>query len=578
MRELKYFEILKELKKLKEHQAEGVTLKIRIISNIIVHQLCEILEYGLLMEGVNAQIILGDYDNIVQDAAKSSTEEIVIIFWEAANITDGFQYKIESMSESAQFEYADKLRQEMKMVFNALDKHKLVIMNRFHAYPFNSVVIHQSKYTRFIQSINEWIESNIPVNFSLAGSESVIASIGFERAFDLRNYFSSKALYTIDFFKTYVYEILPLLTSKTGKVKKVLVLDCDNTLWDGIIGEDGMDGIKMSSKDKGGLPFEAVQYQLLDLAKKGVILCLCSKNNPKDIEEVLNEHPDLVLKEEYIVDKKINWEDKETNIRALARELNLGLDSFVFIDDSDFEVNFIKDRIPEVVVYQVPKKTYQYPGLISQIARLFNAEVATKEDRNKIEQYKSQVLREELKDKTHSVEEYIKSLGIVLTIYQNDPKLIPRMAQLTQKTNQFNLTTKRYSEQEIINMLDDEAFDLFALKVEDKYGDSGITGLAIVKKDENKATIDTFLMSCRIIGRNIEYRFMDEIVRQVDLDSLLGTYAKTMKNEQVERFYDQLGFQLIDAQEGNRNYQINRKDYPFHKEYDFIKITNGKSS
>jgi FkbH-like protein len=364
-----------------------------------------------------------------------------------------------------------------------------------------------------------------------------------------------------------------------GKSKKALLLDCDNTLWKGVIGEDGMEGIKMSENDKLGVFFHEVQQIAIALFKQGIILGLCSKNNLQDVQEVLDNHQDVVLKDEYITIKKVNWEDKATNIRAIAKELNIGLDSLVFMDDSDFEVNLIREQLPEVIVLHVPKKLYEYPGYVSANLGLFFHASSTKEDRDKAKMYKENFQREDAKKQFDGIEDYLQSLEIELIIYKNDLSKVDRMAQMTQKTNQFNLTTHRYSESDMIRFIEKENKDLYCFEVKDKFGSAGITGLAILEYPTNTvAHVNSFLMSCRVLGRNIEIAFMDFILNTLQskgTKKVSANFIKTYKNSQVAQFYDKFNFEIIESNEVEKSYELFLENYKT-QELNYIKIENGK--
>jgi len=420
MEGLKYFEILKELKQLRETQAENsCNTKIKVLSNITVNQLSEILEYGLRKENVPAEISIGNYDNIVQDSLTCSEDEIVILFWELINIIDGFEYEIDSLDEEELDSLIIKVKYEMDLVLNNLKGCRLVLWNLFHSLPY-STALDKSIWKKLVSELNSHLKKHITANVHLIDTNHVIARQGEHISFDIRNYFSSKAFYSVDFFKSYTKHILPVLLSVSGKVKKALILDCDNTLWKGVIGEDGMDGIRLSKRDKGGLPYYVVQRQLLNLYNKGVLLCLCSKNNPEDIDEVLAQHGDMQLRNEHFVVKKVNWEDKVSNLRAIATELNIGLDSLVFVDDADFEVNLVREALPEVNVYQVPEKSYQYPIMMREIAFQFYNPFLTKEDKEKSRHYLEQKERDSVKKQHRNIEDYLRSLNIEICLHQNN--------------------------------------------------------------------------------------------------------------------------------------------------------------
>lgn len=239
--------------------------------------------------------------------------------------------------------------------------------------------------------------------------------------------------------------------SMNGNTKKAIIFDCDNTLWGGVIGEDGIDNIEMSPNSQKGVIFSEIQSLALALSKKGVIIGLCSKNNYLDVENVFLSHPNIVLLKKYITIEKINWLDKVTNLKNIASELNIGLDSIVFVDDSSFEINLVNEQLPEVRTIQVPKKLYLYPRILRNSIDLFFSISEAEEDKKKLKMYKNQKKRLSSKKKYTSIKDYLKSLHIQITIYLNNISLIPRISQMTQKTNQFNLTTKRYSENDIEN-------------------------------------------------------------------------------------------------------------------------------
>jgi FkbH-like protein len=260
-------------------------------------------------------------------------------------------------------------------------------------------------------------------------------------------------------------------------------------LWRGILGEDGFSNLKI---------YKDIQSLAVSLSKKGVIIGLCSKNNPEDVDEVLVNHPDMILKDEHIVIKKVNWENKASNLKAIAKELNIGLDSLVFVDDSDFEVNLIKDELPMVEVLQVPKKEYEYSMLLRDILNLFYNPKATKEDLEKVSMYKTQVLRAKEEESITNIDDYLKGLGLNITYFIDDINGADRVSQMTQKTNQFNLTTKRYTKIDIENFINSENASVISISVSDKFGDNGVVGLAILEHKDNLAKIDTLLMSCRV--------------------------------------------------------------------------------
>lgn len=334
--------------------------------------------------------------------------------------------------------------------------------------------------------------------------------------------------------------------------KKCLVLDLDNTLWFGILGEDGVEGIQMSG-DYPGKAFYIWQEGIKELQRSGVMLAICSKNNMADVEEVWQKRADMILQKSDFVAMRINWQDKATNLQELAKELNISVDSFVFVDDSPSERELIKQQLPMVAVPDFPEQPYQLPNLYQQLVEnYFSVYVLTDEDREKTQQYAANVRRKEAEVSFTNLDDFIASLNIRLQIRPVDEILLPRVAQMTQKTNQFNLTTRRYSEQDL-NIMLSKGCEIWTLSVSDKFGDSGVTGVIILT---NEGWIDTLLLSCRVLGKGIEDVFLKYVLKRTKHAILKASYIKTSKNSLVESFYDKMGFDLLSSDETIKYYSI----------------------
>ena len=352
--------------------------------------------------------------------------------------------------------------------------------------------------------------------------------------------------------------------------KKCLVLDLDNTLWGGVLGEEGIDGIQIGG-DYPGKAFLYFQQALLELSRNGVILTVCSKNNERDVIEAWEQNPFMVLRKEHFAAWRINWQDKATNIKELAEELNLGLDSFVFIDDNPAERELVKQMLPMVTTPDFPAHPYGIPLFFKQLVEdYFKVYTITEEDKTKTEQYKANAKRSSLQRSFADFDEFLASLDIHLTIEGANEHNISRIAQMTQKTNQFNLTTKRYTDADIKTMLA-ENWKVWCISVSDRFGDSGITGCIIVNGNE----IDTFLLSCRILGKGIEFAFIKMILKELEsmgVESIKARYVPTAKNNQVKDFYEKCGFVCVE-EDGVKDYQVNLKDLDLEiKDYYKIEI------
>ena len=332
------------------------------------------------------------------------------------------------------------------------------------------------------------------------------------------------------------------------KRKKCLVLDLDNTLWGGILGEDGVEGIRLSG-DYPGKAYHLWQEGLKELKKSGVILCLCSKNNEGDVMEVWEKREDMVLKKEDFAAWRINWQDKATNIKELAAELNIGLDAMVFVDDNPTERELIRQTLPMVSVPDWVQQPYELPKLYKTlVSGFFRVYAITDEDKKKTEQYRQNAERMHAQASFKNMEDYVASLNLRLKIESlelEDGAKITRAAQMTQKTNQFNLTTKRYEEGDIRKHI--ERGQVWVLSVSDRFGDYGISGLLILNEQD---TIDTMLMSCRVLGKGIEEAFVKYvlgILKNQGVEKVEGMYIPTAKNSQVETFWPKIGFSMTDA-------------------------------
>lgn len=569
--DLKYADILAQNRVLGE-ELQGKEYRAAILSNITTRQLVEVLEYTLRSQGVRATVQSGEYDQIVSDSASFRNADLCVVIWELANLIEGFQYKAGTMDEHQYEELLAKSEREILLVFEHLRDTPLVVLNLLSAVAFTHGDLTTRRFAMAARRLNEIVEKHAPSNVVLVDVDKILAELSVSRSIDYRYYLSSKALYTVEFWKAYAGRIAPNVLSILGKTKKALIFDCDNTLWHGIVGEDGIAGIEMTPQTATGAAFAEVQHVAKELAKGGVIVGLCSKNNPADVDEVLRSHPGMVIASDLVI-RKVNWQDKVTNLREIARELNIGLDSLVFVDDSAFELGLIRGQLPEVTVVQVPERIHEYPGTIRAAARLFHSVITSAEDAMRPRSYAAQADRERDRETFKNIDDYLRSLGLEVTVRINDPQLIPRAAQLTQKTNQFNLTTKRYTESELRRLIEAGDHDLLTFDVRDRYGEYGVTAVCLARIDNlnRSAELDTLLMSCRILGRNLELACSDAIVarlRDRGVESVAASYRPTAKNSQVEGLYERLGFDLMDTMNGEKRYRLGLATYePFQIDY-----------
>ena len=424
--------------------------------------------------------------------------------------------------------------------------------------------------------IRQYVKAH-PNQFILIDWERFIRILGEEKSMDYRYWYTARAPFKKEFNNLYAQEIAKIIKALKGYAKKCLVLDCDNTLWGGVIGEDGLSGIKLDKNDYPGNAYYDFQMSILHLIERGVLVAICSKNNEEDVWSVLDNHPYNLIKRSHLSGWRINWENKINNIVSLAGELNLGIDSFVFVDDSPTECELIKRYLPEITVLQVPEKLYLYPQLLLKDG-LFDNLHTTNEDQQRTALYQTEVQRKQAKEQFKNIDDYLASLELMAAIHPINDYEIPRVAQLTQKTNQFNLTTRRYSEKEIRDLSLDPSWTIYSLSVKDKFGDYGLTGVIMVKHGGGEGMIDNFLLSCRILGRGLEHAFLSYCIKELEtkkkVEHWLAEYIPTKKNQQAANFWDEAGFMKIENEDGLKLYSMEKGKLRISGK-NYIKIKEG---
>ncbi len=377
---------------------------------------------------------------------------------------------------------------------------------------------------------------------------SLILKYGDKQLFDPRLYYVAKSKWSREGLDKVSSLYLSHIKAYKGLRKKCIVLDLDNTLWGGVIGQDGMEGIALSN-DGTGKAFYDFQKELLKLYKQGIILAVCSKNSEDVAMEAITKHPYMILKPEHFAATRINWENKAQNIKEIAKELNIGLDSLVFFDDSSFERGLVKQEIPEVAVPDLPEDPIYYVDFLKSLD-FFNYHVLTSDDFKRNKTYQANKERRKLEASFTDTTSFLRSLEMEVKIKNVDDFSFPRAMQLVQKTNQFNVTTRRHSENEMRAFYSNPNYTILEMSVKDKFGDNGIVGTAILKleKEENRMCIDSFIMSCRVIGRNVESAFLSYIAKitlEKGVTLLGGEVVPTPKNEPCRDIYKRHNFENV---------------------------------
>jgi FkbH-like protein len=358
----------------------------------------------------------------------------------------------------------------------------------------------------------------------------------------------------------YADHLMRLIAALRGRSRKCLILDLDNTVWGGVIGDDGLEGIKIAQGDATGEAHLAVQQLALSLRRRGIVLAVSSKNTDEIARAPFREHPEMLLKEEHFAVFQANWNDKATNIKAIAEELSLGLDAMVFLDDNPVERALVRQVLPQVAVPELPEDPAWYARTLAA-AGYFESIAFSAEDRARADMYQSNARRVALQSQAGDLDAYLASLGMEILFAPFDRVGRARISQLINKSNQFNLTTRRYSEAEVAAA--EEESEVFTLQVRlvDRFGDNGMISVVICRPDRSGVwAIDTWLMSCRVLGRRVEQMVLREIIlhaRESGLQTLIGTYHPTEKNGLVRDHYHKLGFEnLAERSDGTTEWSL----------------------
>ena len=536
--------------------------KIALLGNFTLNGLKEVLEVLSYEKKLDLEIYDSPYAQFKQEIVNQNSEwhnfapDLTFLILDFDALVGDTRFEYYSWNEKKRKQLIDKTCDEFEdFLVNAINSQNgKIIVSNFIFPTFSPFGIYDCKIKHtlrdFVNSLNQIIKKMAEEHSSLYCMEldSFFLKFGEKNVKDEKLRFLADIIvspsHIPDLAKIMMRYIKPLF----GLTKKCLVLDLDNTLWGGILGEEGFDKISLDNKPPGNA-FLEFQKVVLQLYNRGIILAINSKNNTSDVKEVFEKHPKMILKENNFADTQINWKDKASNMIEISKKLNIGIDSFVFWDDDPVNRELIKSQCPEITVIEVPKDPALYANTLRELDE-FNSYSITLEDSQKGKMYAEQNLRKRNEKKFSNLDEFLSSLQIQVIIKKADKFAIPRISQLTMKTNQFNLTTKRYSPEKIEEIINSSKYLIKTFSVQDKFGDNGLTGLYIVNKEEPKKwKIDTFLMSCRVMGRNIEKVMMvdliDEAIKE-KIESISGEYIYTKKNEVTKELYQKLGFSRLD--------------------------------
>jgi FkbH-like protein len=552
-------------------------VSLRWLRNCTLEAIEPYLRQSLYQERISCDLAFGGYDTILQDLESPGPQApgvthsatVLAVFGDPDFLRDPEVFASPAATVAC--------LEELFAQASARCPH-LLIVNTWIPPLHVAKVPGETRLENCVRAANTFIRDYVrrhPTRFALADWERIALSLGEAATFDYRFRYSAKAPFTHQFLKMLAIETARILRLACGRIKKCLVLDCDGTLWGGILGEDGPASLQLDPFDYPGNVFHRFQENILALHERGVLLCLCSKNDEEDLFQYLENNPSCPIKKQHLAGWRVNWDNKAKNISDLAVELNLGLDSFIFVDDSAAECELIRQALPEVTVLQVPGRIYELPDLIERHG-YFDSLATTAEDRERTAQYQVEGRRREVRTAFADLEQYLRSLELKAQVREAAAGDLPRVAQLVQKTNQFNLTTIRHPQADLEKLVDAPDAAVFFLRPSDRFGDYGITGVLIARREGAVAGIDTLLLSCRILERRLEYAFVAEVFRVLEtrwpVQEWHATYSRTEKNKIVANFWDSLKFVPLEQGADRKTYSAARGAWSLPCETGFISL------
>lgn len=580
--------ILKKKKSIKKQLLEKNNLvekNIAILGGSTTSNIKLILELFLLDYGIKPNFYESEYNQFWQDAMFDNKEldefkpDIIYIHTSYRNITNFPEITSdeESINELLNMEFS-----KFSSMWETLKRKYMcpIIQNNFE-YPYyrilgnkDSIDIHGK--TNFVIRLNalfsEYARNN--ESFYINDINYQSAQFGLDKWSDQFYWHMYKYALSMEAIPTLAFNVANIIKAIYGKNKKGLILDLDNTLWGGIVGDDGVENIQIGQETSEGQVFQEFQNYLKELKNMGIILNINSKNDEKNAIAGLN-HDDCILKPDDFIIIKANWNPKSQNIKEIATELNLGLDSLVFVDDNPAEREIIKQYAPDVETPDI-KTPDKYIQILDH-SGYFEVINISKDDIKKNEMYKNNIERNKMISSFDNYDDYLKSLNMTSKIEEFIPLYYSRISQLSNKSNQFNLTTKRYSQSDIENIAADKNYITLYGKLVDTFGDNGVVSVVIGDKRNDELHIDLWIMSCRVLKRDMEYAMFDSLVKKAKkekIKKIIGYYYPTMKNGMVKDFYKNMGFNLLNEdEEGNSTWEYTIPSR-YTKKNKFIEVEN----
>ncbi len=535
---------------LQKHATGG--LRVRVLGLCTTSWIPPVLTAVGWGRGVALSVTDGEYDNVLQELDRHEAPEILVLLPWSQRLFAGADGDAAVAGELAFWEAVWARRRGAKLVMVGYDCPLPGPLG------VTQSGLSGGRIDR-IRRVNAALRERLPAGAVWVDLEQAAGDLGRRQMYDARRYNWTKQPFSEEGILHLCRHLFAAIRALTTGPKKLLVLDLDNTVWGGVVGETGPHGIAVRETPDGEA-FRAFQQHCLGLARRGVVLAVCSKNNPADAEEPFEKNKDMVLKREHFAAFEASWDPKAQAISRIAAQLRLGLDSFVFFDDNPAEREQVRQALPEVEVVEVPEDPADYVRALEE-GLWFEAVSLTAEDAARAEQYRAESERRALEEQFTSLDGYLRSLEMVAVTRRVDEADLDRVVQLLGKTNQFNLTTRRHGADVVQAWTDDPRTVPLTVRLADKFGDHGLVAVVLgVPAVEQTLRIDTWLMSCRVIGRRLEQHTLTELGRAaiaLGYTRLIGEYLPTAKNPMVAELYDQLGFVRVEEREdGGRLYAL----------------------
>ncbi|MCW9034202.1 MAG: HAD-IIIC family phosphatase [Rhodospirillales bacterium] len=566
------------LRKIPLQQFDLKTLKIAFLATSTVDHLAEILQLYLAREGFNAKFYIAEYDTIYQTALDPDSELYSFqpdIVWVFTNHRDLGLKASNSLSKSEAKECVadaiDRVKSICAVIHSKCDA-QIIINNADRplerSFGNFDVRVPSSK-SSLIHRFNLEITSSLAPGIHIFDFGYIADSFGLSRWHDEAYWYHSKHAFSFNAIGSIAHSASMLIRGIFGRSYKCLVLDLDNTLWGGVIGDDGIEGIRLGQGSAEGEAFQAFQHYIKELKDRGIILAACSKNEHETAAEAVQNHPEMVLKLDDFAVFTCNWHNKADNIRAIASTLDIGLDSLVFVDDNPVERAQVKTELPVVAVPDMPQDPVQYLRTLDQ-QLYFETAMFSEEDINRSEMYRVNAERKTSQTQFSNIGDFLRDLSMKAQVGGFDQINLPRVAQLINKSNQFHLTTTRYSEKQILSMISREAYEGLWVKLNDRFGDNGLISAVLLHQINDTLVVDTWVMSCRVLSRGLEDYIHNEIVKigkQRGVKVIEGQYIPTKKNKLVAELYNKLGWEELPRETSTRTWQLPIEDAVYRENY-----------